>query len=155
MRKKTILSIAAAAAVGLVLLYVLFPRSFPQIIGGDFAPDQVDRISVLLHTTGGEDTHSFTLSPADSQALLDRLSSRSYFPMPGTKDYQYITLDYQVTLNFDYNDYSQYVCLDFCGDNDLHIHRSTATRSIRIYGDSEAFQQEVLDLLLTMEPKID
>lgn len=156
MKKKHILAIVLAAVVALVLLYYLLPRSFAQVMGGGFDPARVDRVEVLLskideHEPGG---HASTpLSAEDSRALLEKLDSRRYFLMPGTKSLWEITLDYEVRLIFSYNDYAQYAALFFCGDSELDLQRTSRPhhRAIRVSGDSLAFQREILALLLEAE----
>lgn len=158
MRPKRILAVALAAALALVLLYFLLPRSLSQVMGGGFDPARVDRVEVLLSKTDAHEPgeHASTpLSDEASHALLEKLNSRSYFLLPGSKPYWEITLGYEVHLSFSYSGYTQYASLSFCGGSELEVF-STArprTRTIRVSGDGEAFQREVLELLLETEVK--
>lgn len=156
MKAKRILAIVLAAALALVLLCFLLPRSLSQVMGGGFDPAQVDRVEVLLSKTDAHEPGehaSAPLSEEASHALLEKLNSRSYFLLPGTKSLWEITLDYEVRLSFCYNDYTQHVALFFCGDRELDLQRTSRPHHcvIRVSGDNQAFQQELLALLLEAE----
>ena len=155
MKKKAILPIVLAVLVAGVLLYHIVPRSFSQIMkeSVDTDPAGVEVIDVLIipldhepdASSEREPGISYTLTKGDPafQDLMDLLSSRRYAPLLGRPEVQYICIDGQVTLSFD-----GAACLTFSGDRELRLYSSKHERYIRTCGNGEAFQQEILDLLL-------
>lgn len=156
MNKKLILPVIFVLLVAVVLFYHIVPRSFSQIMkeSVDVDPAGVEEIYVLVSPLQMQDGHrpevSYTLTKEDPtfQELVDLLSSRRYAPLLGSPEFQYITLDCQVFLAFDRDAF-----LDFSGDKEMRLHSSKHQRYIRTGGTGEAFQREILDLLLDAAPQ--
>ena len=143
-RTKRIL-IAAGLAVAVGLIWLLFPRTLDQAMGGDFDRTEVLSVQALLMSRG--ESKEVTIDPKDPacQELLTLLDSRRYVRTP-PRQWQEITLAYHVILAFGTEGADH--CMDFTGDDGMRFYGShVRDRWFRTPG-GEAFQQEILDLLL-------
>lgn len=152
MKKKTTLGIVLALLIAVVLLYHLVPRSFSQIMKESTDTDlagvgTIDVLIIPLSQGGPEANYPLHQDDPAFQDLLDLLGSRRYAPLLGKPEIQYIYLDCQVFLSFD-----RAVCLEFSGDREMCFSSAKHNRFIRTGGSGEAFQQEILALLLDAAP---
>lgn len=148
MNKKKALGITLAALIVLVLLYLLLPRSFAQIVK-ESADVDLEDVTVIQVLTLDSHQLDYVLEKDDPQfqALLDLLNSRRYCPTLGSPPSRDVLLGDTVLLSLGYD-----VSMDFCGDPDIGLTSPKHTRYIHT-SDSLAFQQALLDFLLDAAPE--
>lgn len=145
-RTKRTMTIAVVVVLLAALVWFLYPRSFAQAMGKTFDPENTCSVQAILHEKGGPMVE-ITLSPEDPayEELIALLESKKYVCTPG-REWQEITLDYSVTLAFGREGGDN--CLDFTGEDAMRFYGShEKERWYRVSG-GQAFQQDVLDLLL-------
>ena len=145
-RTKRTLTVTVVVVLLAVLVWFLYPRSFQQAMGRTFDPENICSVQAILHEKGGPMTE-ITLSPEDPayEELVSLLESKKYVCTPG-REWREITLDYSVTLAFGWEGGDS--CLDFTGEDAMRFYGShERERWYRVSG-AQAFQQDVLDLLL-------
>lgn len=151
---RRIVGILIMIVSALFLIWLLWPRSFAQIIPG-FGQKELQKIHVIIMSMRNDETRSISFAPSSPEAkeLLDLLSSTRYQRILSLKDWREVKLDYEVHLTFslgDESDISEY-CLVFTGDPLIDFHGSfTSNRTYSVYGGEE-FQQSLLDFLLKQE----
>lgn len=150
-RTKTVWVLVLAACIAF-LCWAFYPRTFERALGGP--THMITRIEATLtpDPTGQsrQEYYSVTLTPDDKdfESLLYLLGNRRYIPLYPSGGSRFITMDYIVDIGFclaDINGPDAYRVsgIHLTGDQSIQIGR----RDYRTSG-SEAFQQEVLDLLL-------
>ncbi len=150
---RRIVGILIMIVSALFLIWLLWPRSFAQIIPGFGKKDLHIDADVINIINDENRSISFAPSSPEAKELLDLLSSTRYQRILSLKDWREVKLDYEVHLTFslgDESDISEY-CLVFTGDPLIDFHGSfTSNRTYSVYGGEE-FQQRLLDFLLKQE----
>lgn len=155
MKSKVVLSAAAVVVVAAVVILAVYlrPRSFSDCMG--FDPNEAAQLTVRLHPFdihGQEDPQMYILTPDDPdyQALVERFDQHQYRPkFPAERNRGRTSdLDYMVNLYFSHDDDEVWVY--FHGNEVLPYfgELSFVTIAGMDKGESIAFQQEILDLLL-------
>lgn len=155
MKRKIALPLAAVVVVAAVVILAVYlrPRSFSDCMG--FDPNEAAQLTVRLHpfdTDGQEDPQMYILTPDDPdyQALVERFDQHQYRPkFPAERNHGRTSdLDYMVNLYFSHDDDEVWVY--FHGNEVLPYfgELSFVTIAGMDKGESIAFQQEILDLLL-------
>ena len=145
-RTKRILTMAIVVVLVAALVWFLYPRSFAQAMGRTFDRESTCTVQAVLRK-GGSSMIEVTLSPEDPAygELMALLESKKYVCTPD-REWQEVTLDYSVTLAFGREGGDN--CLDFTGEDAMRFYGShEKERWYRVSG-AQAFQQEILDLLL-------
>ena len=144
-RTKRWLLAAEVLILAVLALWVLYPRSLNQVMGRDFDREEILQVQATLANmdmdTGG--IREVFLTPDDPayEELMTLLDGQTYrFPGLASRSRE-ITLDHTVRLTFAQN--AAHWEYSFTGADDIQIGDRTFHAR-----DGEAFQQEVLDLLL-------
>lgn len=154
MKYKPLFAAAAAALAAVAVLSC--PRRIEACLGQEFHWQQVQQLQVYLSPADGADPIRFTLAPGDAafEDLVERLDAQRWRCRPFDQSVRYtVELDYLVDLSFfDGTPHG----LSFYGDRYLQLNTSGRLRDCAIAGldsgESRAFQQELLDLLLAAAP---
>ena len=145
-RTKRTLIVTVVVVLVTALVWFLYPRSFAQAMGRTFDRESTCTVQAVLRK-GGSSMIEVTLSFEDPAygELMALLESKKYVCTPG-REWQEVTLDYSVTLAFGREGGDN--CLDFTGEDAMRFYGShEKERWYRVSG-AQAFQQEILDLLL-------
>lgn len=141
------IAIVEIVIVVLLAVWLFFPKNFQKAMGYDFDPEQVTAVTALL--AAGEEERTVDLSPADPafEELMTLLESSRYRAQGVGGQDQGQGQDYRVTLTFRQN--AQTYTLSFAGGEQMDFHGSgeEGSRAFRT-SDNQAFQQEILDVLL-------
>lgn len=156
MKYKPLFAVTAAALVAVALVVLSCPRRIEACLGQEFHWQQVQQLQVNLSPMDGADTIRFTLAPGDAafEDLVERLDAQRWRCQPFDQSVQYtVELDYLVDLSFfDGIPYR----ISFYGDRFVQLNIAGDLRACTIAGldsgESRAFQQELLDLLLASAP---
>ena len=138
----------------LFLIWLLWPRTFSQIIPG-YGRKDLQQLHATLFNMEHDDNRSISFDPSSPKAveLLDLLQRTRYQRILTCKQWREISLPYEVHLTFvlgEEDDQSIH-CLSIIGDPLMEVHGSnTPNRTYSAYGGEE-FQQSVLDFLLEQD----
>lgn len=148
--KRTIAVIELVIVVALVA-YFFLPRHFDGAMSGNFDRETVTAVQVVLTGRGDqEDGREAAIQPGTPayEELIALLDSKQYQPYYVGEGPRTPSLPYTAELTFT-TPGGEYA-IAFCGDLAMDFTGSDVRpRTFRV-SDSEAFQQELLEFLLTL-----
>lgn len=153
-KSKLLTGVILLVIVAVVLAFLFWPRSFPQIMGKDYDPDQLREITVYLsQVSEAGRTRVVDLPPEDpaTEELLSLLEDWTYTPVHqiGSTTGYAIPFDYRVSLCMVFQEQEDgYPAGTLFFDGYPHIEIAGTGGKHGTYKLSQDQQQRLLDLLL-------